>query len=198
MLFHDVELGRVCGVDGSVFDHRWESFSRLSASEPSRLGEKFAGNPPAHLKDFVAFLKDHPQVRAFVEMKEESLQRYGLDSALLRVLETLAPVKHQCDLISFSFDWCDAVRRRSHYPVGFIAESYEGLSGERVRKLAPEFECVDWKLLPPGDVRRSGAALFCWEVSDAATARDLQARGVDFIETYRVGELKEELESKAP
>lgn len=192
VLYHDVTLDRVSGVEGTVFDHRWETLKKIKAGEASRFGQTHAyiNEPIAHLKDFVTFLQQHPQVRAFVEMKQESLDRYGLASVLPRVMEALSPVKHQCELISFSLEWCQAVRKGTHYPVGFIAESLEQLDLPQVKALRGEFECVNYKELPPeGSVTRNGSALFCWEISDPGLAVDLHARGLDFVETYEIGEM---------
>src|SRR5690606_11274049 len=162
----------------------------LKAAEKSRLGERFTNERIPHLKDFVAFLQEHPQIRAFVEMKDESLQRYGLGSVLPRVMEALKPVQHQVNQISFSLPWCQILRRETQYPVGFIAENYNQLSDPAVQVLKPEFLCVDYQALPAqGSVVQPGSALFCWEVADPALALQLHARGVDYVETYEIGEM---------
>ena len=125
-----------------------------------------------------------------VEMKDESLQRYGLGSVLPRVMEALKPVQHQVNQISFSLPWCQILRRETQYPVGFIAENYNQLSDPAVQVLKPEFLCVDYQALPAqGSVVQPGSALFCWEVADPALALQLHARGVDYVETYEIGEM---------
>jgi glycerophosphoryl diester phosphodiesterase len=194
VLYHDVSLARVSGAPGTVFDHRWETLKKIGAAETARLGQAWAGEPVAHLRDFVDFLRGNPQLRAFVEMKEESLERYGLGSVMPRVLEILDPVKHQCDMISFSLEWCRTLRRDTHYPVGFIAQSFEQLNSPEIRALSPDFECVDWRQLPrEGSLARPGAALLCWEINDPGLAMKLHARGLHFVETYEIGEMNEAL-----
>lgn len=190
VLFHDEGLARVCGVEGSVLDTPLSALKRLSVHEFERFGYRFVGNPIATLSELSDFLVRHPGVTAFVEIKEESLARFGIEEVLARVLPVLEPVARQCVLISFSLPLLAAARPRWH-ALGAVVERWR--DARRARALRPEYLFCDIHGLPRLWPLRTRARIAVYEVPDAATALALARRGVNFVEGFAAGELLEGL-----
>ena len=74
VMLHDTSLLRTTGVDDSIFS--------LNLSEVENVSS---------VSDVMVWLKANPEVRAFVELKPESIEEHGL----LRCVKTLAEVCHQ-------------------------------------------------------------------------------------------------------
>lgn len=195
VLYHDRTLQRLCGVDGAVHDYTAAQLAQFRASDFGRFGYKYAQEPVATLAAFVALLKLHPSVTAFVELKRVSLSRFGISLNLSRVLAELKPVLRQCVLISYSLTALRAARAQSPLPLGFVVDYWRDRGRDGAHELRPEYLFCDTEGLPRyGKLRHPGSKLVVFEVADAARALSLAARGVDFIETFAVGELRHDME----
>lgn len=195
VLLHDRTLERVCGVKAAVHRLSAEQLRELRASEYERFGYRFAQVPVPTLGEFVAFLQGHPGVKAFVELKRASIEHFGPTIVLNRVLQQLDPMLGHTVLISFSFDVLLAARRQEVPAVGAILRKWGERRDQVVRELRPEYLICDVDILPRwGRLRTDGARLVVYEITEAALALRLAARGAHFIETFAIGEMLEELE----
>src|SRR5699024_8006761 len=93
VMIHDATLARTAGYEGSIFDMYAADLEHICVNEASRLGAGFPEVRVSTLENVVLWLKELPQVTAFVEIKTESLQRFGIQRALMQVLRVLEPVK---------------------------------------------------------------------------------------------------------
>lgn len=200
VLFHDRALGRICGAEGAVHDYGFEDLRRLRASDFDRFGYKFVQVHIPALAELRALLQQHPGVTAFVELKRESIERFGESTVLGRVLQELKPVQRQCVLISYALE--TLVAARAQWPtVGAVIDRWRERKLPILRALRPEYLFCDVEGLPRfGKLRLPGVKTVIYEVTDPHIALKLARRGVDFIETFAFGELCAELEllSQAP
>lgn len=195
VLLHDRSLARVCGVDATVHHLTAEQLQQMHASEYERFGYRFAQEPIPTLSAFVELLRRHPGVKAFVELKRASLEHFGPTIVLSRVLRELAPVLERTVLISFSFEVLLAARRQQVPAVGAILRKWGERKHSLMQELRPDYLLCDVEELPRwGALRTDGARLVIYEITDAALALRLAARGALFIETFAIGEMLEELE----
>jgi glycerophosphoryl diester phosphodiesterase len=78
-------------------------------------------------------------------------------------------------------------------------ERWKDRRDSRVRDIAPQYIFCDVNDLPAfGRLKGDGARLVVFEVDDAERALRLARRGVDFIETFAVGELRRALDGRGP
>jgi glycerophosphoryl diester phosphodiesterase len=196
VLLHDATLERVCGVPGAVADRRLADLSGLSACEPKRLGDAFAGEPIATLAGFVDLLLGHPGATAFVEVKPVAAERPGDDGALdavLPELDRLAAGGVQAVLISYRSELLAAARRRGRRPLGLVLGSWRQLGREETAALAPEVVFCSRHRLPRrgslADPLGSGARLAVYEIAEPEVAVALGRRGVALVETFAIGEM---------
>jgi glycerophosphoryl diester phosphodiesterase len=198
VLFHDNTLLRVCGVAGAVAGHSYEQLREFRAAETGRFGHKFAQVCIPALAELRVLLQRHPAVTAFVELKRTSLERFGIPTVLARVLRELKPVLAQCVPISYSLEAVAAAR--SQWPaVGVVLDRWRERRQPIIEEIRPEYLFCDVAGLPWfGSLRGDPARVVVYEVTDPRLALKLAGRGVDFIETFAVGELREQIELLSP
>lgn len=201
VLFHDRGLWRMCAVSGAVHRRSFQELQRLSAMEPGRFGTRFAGTGLASLAQFRGFLETHPGIIAFVEVKAVAIKRFGIARVLDAVGAELRPVADRCVLISFALPLLSNARERLEGAPGPVG--WHALGGviqrwrqrAALRSLRPEYLfCAIDGLPRAGEIRFFGARIAVYEVASAVLALYLHRRGVPMIETFAIGELKQELD----
>lgn len=187
VLFHDENIRRVCGMEGTISHYTFEELRRFSASEPGRFGTRYAHERIPALAELAALLARHPYAGAFVELKREALNSFGTEAVLTRVVRDLQPVQARCVLISFALEPL-AAAKRAGWRVGAVIERWRDRAQPQLLQLAPEFLFCDVNGLPWwGKLRLPGAKVAIYEVDDPEMARKLAARGADYIETFDIG-----------
>lgn len=191
VLLHDTSLDRVAGRPGSVFDLTARQLSTIGVGEPVRFGAQFAAVTIPTLAEVAAWLMTQPRVQAFVEIKTESIQRFGVEVVHAAVMEVLEPVRERCVLISYDDAFLFAARLAVSLRIGWVAAEWNDDSARRARALAPDFLFTNHTRLPPAP-QPLWPGPWQWavyEVTDPALALALAARGIAFVETMAVGEL---------
>ena len=110
------------------------------------------------------------------------------------MLRELKPVLAQTVLISYALDALLAAR--GQWPaVGAVLDKWRERRQRAVRALNPEYLFCDVDGLPRfGKLRFGAARIVIYEVDDPGQALRLAARGVDFIETFACGEMRDQIE----
>jgi glycerophosphoryl diester phosphodiesterase len=194
VLFHDETLERLCTVEGTIADFDLAELRRLELHPPHLPVERVA--PFATLAEVVALLRHHPGVTLFVEIKSCAVERFGVETVCTTVLATLAPIAARCAVIAYSETVLRWLRQSGRVRLGLIHDDYQR-GRERAAALGVDLLFTSLAGLPAeGGVAIAGVALAVYEVGDAATARVLQGRGVDFCESFAIGELIEALDRK--
>ena len=98
---HDADLSRTTGLPVSLLETNADLLrsTRLLGGDP--------GDTIPRLGEVMALLESHPHATAFVEIKRESLVRFGHARVLEALLADLAPRLAQCVLISFDHECCN-------------------------------------------------------------------------------------------
>ncbi len=191
VLLHDANLRRCAGVGGRIMDLDLERARRIEVNEPDRLGTAFSGVGIPTLAEAVSLLADWPGVIAFVELKRQSLRRFGTARVVDRVLEALAPIAERCVVISYDARAVEGARAGGASSIGWVIDGWGATVRRTAERLAPEYLLCDHAIIPRG----SGALWpgpwrwVLFTVDDAGRALELAARGADLIETNAIGEL---------
>jgi glycerophosphoryl diester phosphodiesterase len=194
VLFHDRGLRRVCGVDGRIRDYRYDELWAMRASEPGRFGDRFNEVHIPRLAELGHFLRRHPDVTAFIELKRSSLEHSGIETMLALVRRALKPALAQCVLISYSLPAMLAARHAGWPRTGAVIDHWDERQQESIAALRPGFLFCDADGLPrQGRIDAGDMKLVVFEVEDARVALELAERGADFIETFAVGEMIREI-----
>lgn len=194
VLFHDRGLRRLCGADGRIQDYRYEELWAFRASEREKFGDRFNDVHITRLAELGHFLRRHPDVTAFIELKRSSLEHFGVETMLSLVRRSLKPALDQCVLISYSLPALLAARRAGWSRIGAVIDQWAERRQELITAILPQYLFCDAEGLPrEGRVHADDMKLVVFEVADPRVALELAARGVDFIETFAIGEMLREL-----
>ena len=198
VLFHDRDLQRLCGVPGKVHELYYEELWRLRVAERERFGECFKDVHIARLAELGHLLMRRPELTAFVELKRASLKRFGVATLLTLVRRALKPALAQCILISYALEALLAARHQGWLRIGAVIDRWQEREQPLLAEIRPQYLFCDVGGLPhAGKLHIHDTKIVVFEVVDPKIALALAARGVDFIETFAVGEMLQELSRPA-
>jgi glycerophosphoryl diester phosphodiesterase len=199
VLLHDATLFRTAGVDGLVFDLDAAELAAVEVNESERLGGQFTGVTVPLLADIADDLAGWPEVTAFVELKRQSIERFGAAQVVNAVLDVLRPVLGQCVVISFNHDVLYDTRRRAEVPVGWVLREWSAATRATADALQPEYLLVNKTRLPASEPVWPGPwAWVCYDIVDYPRALELHARGIDMISSFDIGQLLEAAHDEGP
>ncbi|MGD8672219.1 MAG: glycerophosphodiester phosphodiesterase family protein [Thiogranum sp.] len=187
VVLHDDNFVRTAGVDRSVFDLDSDRIT-VSVHEPQRFAERFAPTSVATLTAVLQMLADWPAARAMVEIKQESIDRWGMEPVMRKLVPLLASHQPQCTLIAYNsqtLEWC---RQRAAIPVGWVLQAYDGAHRKRAEALAPDFLICNQTKLPDNATPWPGPwQWMLYDIVEPDQAVAWAARGVSLIETADIG-----------
>jgi len=205
MVIHDADLLRVSGQHGQVRRMLPGELARISVHEPGRLGQRHAGECIPTLEAASRLLADLRAPLVFIEIKEETLADHQLPARVQAVLEASRALGDRRVIISFMDSVVQQAASVGRQAVGWAMPNYGTASIERARTLEPDFLFCDRNLLPVGSGAlprngRDGAGGWEWaiyEVTDPGEALRLNKRGVRYIETMAVADMRKALDAQA-
>jgi len=194
VLIHDAELWRTADVPGSVLEMAVAELEQIPVGEPRRFGDIYPEARVSTLAALVERLKDWPGAAAFIEIKEESLERFGTEVVVSSVMGALEPVAERCIPISFNAAAVGCARSLGAGAVGWVIGRWGEAGHATAVELAPQYLFCNYRKLPepPGALWRGPWQWALYEVTDPALALALARRGADLIETMAIGEMLED------
>ena len=193
MLFHDDTLERTTNEGGGVLDRSAAELGGVSAHAPALFGDLYFPEPIPRLADAVALLNRREGVTAFVEIKRQSLMRWGVEECVDAIESVMAAARFEWVLISFIQDALEYAHRHHHRAIGWVLREYN-LTALRIAEIMhPEFLFCKFESLPqPLEPLWSGDWHWViYDIEDRATARQLHELGAEFIETGCIDNLLE-------
>ena len=191
VLYHDADTLRVSGHAGSLFELSLSELKQLDAGFADRFGNTYQGTPVATLAEFSEYMAQWPEVHVFVEVKPQSVERFGIESSIDQVMAAIGPITDRCTVISFHDGAIEYARVAYGARIGWVLPEWDKQTEARARELEPEFIFVYIERLP---TQRCHMWNGPWEwavyvVNDAEQVKAYQRDGIYYIETDRIGEL---------
>jgi glycerophosphoryl diester phosphodiesterase len=198
-LLHDEDFRRTGAVDRRIFDLDAAQAAAVAVGEAQRFGDEFGNVHVPLLADVVADLTRWPQVTAFVELKRQSIDHFGLDAVFDAVLPVIEPVVDRCVIISFVAEVVTEARKRTNCKTGWALRSWSEDMRKAAVDLAPDYLFCNVKRLPPQPMGlwRGPWTWVVYEIVDPFKAIKLAERGVGMIETMAYAELAAGLQEAA-
>ncbi len=190
VLCHDASLKRTTGLDRLVMDLDIQELITLNAGERQRFGERYAAVRLPQLAEVTAWLKRVPQVRAFVEIKRQSLRHFGREIVVRQIMSVLQPALDQCIVISFDHACLSMARRLGAHAIGWAPGNTDQEMRETAGSLQPDYLFAEENRFAeiyaalPGDWQ-----WIVYAVQDPQRALQLAAQGAGFVETNAIGEM---------
>ncbi len=192
VVFHDTELSRTTGVEGNLFEMSFDELKNIRAHEPERFSLAFFSQHIPLLDDIVVLLQQYPSASAFIEIKEESLQKYGTDNIMPDLLTTLDPVRSQCIIISYDRSAIEYTKKHSDFHTGWILHTYDDISHAHAKTLKPDYLIANHRKIPtnsdpwPGDWQ-----WMVYDITDPELALHYASHNIPLIETRDVRRMLE-------
>lgn len=191
-LCHDDHLQRLTGTDHCLTQLDDSVINMLSVPYPdSGLASTPETEPLSDLITFCQLLQEWPWVTAFVEIKLESIAKFGLTATMDAILEVIHPYHKQCVIISFDARAVAFARRQDAARIGWVVPKWDNEHGIIAKQLAPEFLFCSTSRLPH-DSHERWQGPWQWvvyTVNDSHTALRYADEGVFLIETDTIGAL---------
>lgn len=203
VLHHDRSLLRMAGEDLDVREIKAKKFKAIRAPYPDRFGDEFVGNRFTTFKKFCRWLQSEPEVTIFVEIKQESIDRFGVplfvDEVYDRILRT--EVESQCVIISYNHEVLEYTRKISPMRVGWVLPEWSDANQQQVESFKPDFLFCAKEDLPADDAEiwRGSWQWAIFNLDDVDSAIAMANRDMPFLETNEIGTLMaaDALRSKA-
>lgn len=190
VLFHDKNLQRICKQPGAIHEYSWQALQAFRASDPGRFGTTYSQVSIATLESFINMLTANPGVNAFIELKNISLDHFGIEFVLGTMLPYLTGLEKRTILISYNLDSLIKAREAGWKQVGAVIDDWRETKSDDLQQLKPQYLFCDVRGLPEqGKIAYPGAKIAIFEVADPEIALQLSNRGIDMIETFAVNEM---------
>ena len=181
ILCHDVQLQRLTGKSLSIFDLDADQLQQVYCSEPSRLSTQFPVEAFMNTTQLMAIAKANPSCHFYIELKEESIEHFGLDYCL-EALDNL--LLENCSLISFSLAAIEKAKQQYNFAkAGLVTRDWQGREAA-VQKSASDFIFIKQDYLPDEGLLLCSVPVCVYEIADKDLALSLLQRGASQIESF--------------
>lgn len=199
VLFHDRDLQRLCQQPGAIYDYRLAELRTFQVQDRQRFADSTDGLPIPHLDELVALLQRQPAVTVFIELKRVSLEHFGIELVVVRVLSALQAVANQVVIISYNLEALQQVKGGSDLPIGAVFDDWQQHRLPGITRLQAEYLFCDIASLPAeGEVSVAGSRVAVYECTDPQQALAVWRRGVSLVGTFAIGEMLAQLETMEP
>ncbi|MEN8207096.1 MAG: glycerophosphodiester phosphodiesterase family protein [Pseudomonadota bacterium] len=191
VLSHDPSVSRITGTDLQVTATDYKTLRALPAGYPERFGNRYRNLHIARLDELVDLLQQWPDARAFIEVKQASIDVHGIHKVVETVLNIIDPILQQCILISFDYNALVHARKHGQLPIGWALREWSADNRDRALNLAPDYLFCNRKRLPP-DTEPLWQGPWQWVVYTVNAASEVAPfleRGAQLIETNRIRQL---------
>lgn len=189
-LCHDDHLRRLTGQDSYLTKLSNAKIEKLRVPYPaSSQTTANQSEPISSLAEFCTYLAGHPHVFAFVEIKAESIERFGLQPTVTAIFDVVYPVRAQCIMISFHLEALALIRKIGMSAIGWAIEERNEAARSAAISFEPDYLFCDTRILP-ATIREMWPGRWQWiiySVNDPAKADHYAQAGFTLIETDDIG-----------
>ena len=195
IVHHDEDLLRMAGVDVDIRKIKAKKLKSYSAHYPKKFGTEYIGNPFCSLKQLSVWLKNHSDVRLFVEIKQHSLESFGIQATMQAVFEAIKNVSKQCIIISFDPYIVEYAKDQYQLQNGWVIPEWSDVVQQRAERMQPDFLFTSKKIMPedPQDWWQSSTGKsWHWANYNVDKVKELPEwidKGLTYIETNEVADI---------
>jgi glycerophosphoryl diester phosphodiesterase len=194
VLSHDAHLLKATGKQIIVADHDFNVISNLPAGHAESFGDTYQDCRIATLEQFIELMSQWPDAVCFIELKEASLNNFGLMAVDL-VLKQLNKIHSQAVLISYEYDaLAYAKQKDKDLRIGWVLPEWSVENRSMAQELEPEFLFIDEEFCPeekselwPGEWQ-----WVAYTINDKEQVAHFAGLAIEIIETDRYSDLIKE------
>lgn len=191
VLCHDASLLRTAGLDLRVMEMSATELENVDVGEAGRFDTRFRGTRLPHLSQALSLLASRTtDVQAFVEIKQESIDYFGLATVVNAVMTEVNAGQAECIVISFNHECLNHARTLGARRIGWVTEQTDKQVGDILDALQPDFLFTSSECF--GTLYRDFPGTWRWAVyhtEDPQQALSFAAQGAELVETNAIAEL---------
>lgn len=205
VVLHDSDLKRTANVDRSIFEITNKQMRDISIHEPDRFTRKYYPTTLSTLSEMMTLINKFPSVTTFVEIKEESLNHFGLQMVMDELLSTLKNPQSNIVIISFSYEAIKYAQQKisteettnlnNPIQTGWVFETYTENNRQKALELKPEYLFCHYKELLKDSAQTPWEGSWKWAVytiNDIKTAKKIFKKNINLVETNDISLLIDE------
>ena len=188
VICHDASLLKSAGVDINITAVDYADIKDISVGEPARFAKKYQAVTLPSLQAMVAMLKTSPQVMVFVELKNASIDVFGIECFVKQIMTLLEPIKHHCVVIADNLQVLLSLKQQVSLPIGWIIHRWNNNDLILAKQSQIDYLVINHKYYS-GQQHDFAADSWHWvmyETCDPEMALALFKQGVDFVETDNI------------
>lgn len=190
VMFHDADIKRVTGGNGSILRLDSSQATKLEAAEKFRFGDRYSGTYVVTLDDALETCGKKPKTTLFVEIKSESINQFGHKIVRDAVAASLKKADNPVVAIAFDKDMITALRDELSCPIAWVLEKFNDKYRMQTEALKPDYLfCNHQKVGRSDNLWRGSWRWVMYEIDDLELAQRWLAKGADLLETMWPGEL---------
>jgi glycerophosphoryl diester phosphodiesterase len=194
-LCHDDHLKRLTGLDIYLTQLDDDEIDALTVPYPESASLSYPASaaPISRLSTFCQYLAKWPHVTAFIEIKAESIDRFGLDETVEAIFQVVFPVRRQSVMISFDWRSVASIRKLGMQRIGWVIRHWDQEQLNIALDLTPDYLFCGTRNLPQklGELWPGPWQWVVYSVNDYASALKYVDAGILLIETDTIGTLLE-------
>lgn len=193
VLHHDTSLARMANVEQDVRDLTLAEFLSHAAAYEQKFGQQHAQNEFTSFHEYCRWASQCGDVRTFVEVKQESIDRFGIPLLFERIQHDIDAfeLSSMSIIISFNFDVLVHARQHSNLKIGWVLPDWSDHNHDLANELQADFLFSDTASLPTknDDIWRGSWQWAIYNLDDVDSAKKMASRGFGFLETNEIGSL---------
>lgn len=195
VICHDENLLRTAGIDTNITKTNYADLKDINVGEKSRFAEQYLSVTLPSLQEMVTMLSETPHVMAFVELKNESLEAFGIKCLVKQVISQLAPVQQHCAVIADNLQALISLRQELAVPVGWIIHRWHENDLKQANQNEVDYMVINHKYCKAHDYdfAADNWQWIVYETSDADKALSLFDQGIRFVETNNICSMLKQL-----
>lgn len=188
VLYHDRDLTRLCQQSGAIHDYTFSQLDEFYVTDADKFADKYAKNKITSLQVLIDYLKKHPALNAFIELKRLMIDTFAEELVLNTILPMFEGMESQISFISYNQNILKKIHDTTEYATGVVVDEWSDLNKDAGWE--SEWLFCSYEGLPENNDElniKSKIAIF--EVGNIGLAKHLLARGIIYLETFRIKEM---------
>lgn len=196
ILHHDASLKRMAGIDADIRDTKAKHIKAMHAHYPQRFDDEYADNRFTTFKQYCKWMAHDKKINTFVEIKQESIDRFGIPVVVDAVYKRIKKTKteEQCIIISFNHEAIEYATKISAMKIGWVLPAWNDECKATANRIKPDFLFCDVESFPR-DNEQIWNGPWRWalyNLDDVPSAIEMANRRIPFLETNQIGTLMED------
>jgi len=188
VLFHDRDLQRLCQQQGVIHDYTFEELKTFNVSDSEKFSDIYVDNKITSLQEFIDYLKDDSELSAFIELKRLMIDHFGEQTVLEVVLPMFVGMEQQICFISYNQSILKKIHGTSQHVTGIVVDRWSEYDAEASWESEWLFCSVEG--LPEDNKALAiKPRIAVFEVGNIGVAKHLLAKGIFYLETFRIKEM---------